>query len=87
MFAVCWLVSRQCRMIGSNIMKASGFPTGDLHPIRSRPCWAYTLGSATPGKPYVQNDMGGESGRCIGFIEECHDELHTKIRFRSMLNT
>ena len=42
LFAVCWLVSRQCRMIGSNIMKASGFPTGDLHPIRSRPCWAYT---------------------------------------------
>lgn len=42
LFAVCWLVSRQCRMIGSNIMKASGFPTGDLHPIRSRPCGAYT---------------------------------------------
>ena len=41
MFAVCLLVSRQCRMIGSMNKEISGLPTGDLHPIRLCPCRAY----------------------------------------------
>ncbi|MGK5094466.1 hypothetical protein WDW89_20935, partial [Deltaproteobacteria bacterium TL4] len=39
----------QCRMIGSLALKAIGFPIGGFHPIRSRPCWAYT--NALTGHP------------------------------------
>jgi len=46
-----------------------------------------TMDTATLEEPYLQKDMGCESGRSIGFIEVYRDGLHTKIRFCSMLNT
>ena len=37
-----------------------------------------TMDTATLEEPYLQKDMGCESGRSIGFIEVCRKEIHMK---------